>query len=85
APEAAALPAEEPAEARPEVLPPLLLSARSPAALRLLAARWRERLLDVPAPALPALLRGAARFRDLLPHRLALRGGDGAAMAAGLA
>ena len=66
-------------------LPPLLLSAHSAAALRHLAARWQDRLPTVPAPALPALLRGAARYRDLLPHRLALRGETPAALAGALA
>ena len=42
-------------------LPPLLLSARSLAGLRTLAHRWQTRLAATPSPALPALLRGAAR------------------------
>ena len=66
-------------------LPPLLLSARSLAGLRTLAHRWQTRLAATPSPALPALLRGAARYRDLLPHRLAIRGSDPAALAEGLA
>ncbi|MFZ4408462.1 MAG: SDR family NAD(P)-dependent oxidoreductase, partial [Paracraurococcus sp.] len=66
-------------------LPPLLLSARSAAALKALAADWRGRLGATPAAALPALLRGAARHRGPWPHRLALRGGDAAALAASLA
>jgi acyl transferase domain-containing protein len=57
--------------------PPLLLSAHSAPALDALAARWQSLLAATPAPALPALLRGAARHRDLLPHRLAARGGTG--------
>ncbi|MFT8245133.1 SDR family NAD(P)-dependent oxidoreductase [Roseomonas sp. BN140053] len=73
------------AAAEKAALPPLLLSARSAAALKLLAARWRERLEGAPAPAIPALLRGVARHRDLLPHRLAVRGAGGAALAAALA
>ena len=56
------------------LLPPLLLSAHAPAALRGLAADWLDRLADVDAADLPALLRGAARHRDLQPHRLVLRG-----------
>ncbi|MDT8330303.1 type I polyketide synthase [Roseomonas gilardii] len=66
-------------------LPPLLLSARSPAALRLLAGRWQARLAETPDEDLPALLRGAARHRDLQPHRLALRGCGAAELAAALA
>jgi len=62
-------------------LPPLLLSARSPAALRRLAARWQARLAATAAAELPALLRGAARHRDLLPHRLAVRAAAGFAAA----
>jgi len=64
-------------------LPPLLLSARSAAALASLAERWQARLAE-PDP-LPALLRGAARHRDLAPHRLAARADDRAALAATLA
>lgn len=66
-------------------LPPLLLSARSPAALRLLAGRWQARLAETPDGDLPALLRGAARHRDLQPQRLALRGRTAAELAAALA
>lgn len=66
-------------------LPPLLLSAHSAAALRTLAERWQARLAAVPAPQLPALLRGAARHRDLLPHRLAVRGADTPALSTALA
>jgi acyl transferase domain-containing protein/acyl carrier protein len=75
-------PQVEPAGGR---LPPLLLSARSAAGLTALAAAWRDRLATTPAPALPALLRGAARHRGPWPHRLALRGADPSALAEGLA
>jgi acyl transferase domain-containing protein/NADPH:quinone reductase-like Zn-dependent oxidoreductase/acyl carrier protein len=74
--------AEEPAGAE---TPPLLLSAHSAPALGALAARWQSLLADTPAPALPALLRGAARHRDMLPHRLAVRGGTGAELLGALA
>ncbi|UPG72868.1 type I polyketide synthase [Roseomonas gilardii subsp. gilardii] len=74
-----------PAAAPAVPLPPLLLSARSPAALRLLARRWQERLAETPDGDLPALLRGAARHRDLQPQRLALRGRTAAELAAALA
>ena len=65
-------------------MPPLLLSARSAAGLATLAATWAERLAGTTAPDAAALARGAARHRDLLGHRLALRGGDGNALAASL-
>ncbi|WP_254453403.1 type I polyketide synthase [Siccirubricoccus sp. G192] len=81
---APAAPAAE-AASTPEALPPLLLSAHSAAALRALAGRWQVRLADAPAPRLGRLLRGAARHRDLLPHRLAARGGDAAALGGALA
>ncbi|MDI3307956.1 MAG: beta-ketoacyl synthase N-terminal-like domain-containing protein, partial [Acetobacteraceae bacterium] len=77
--------AEAAAAPAPAPLPPLLLSAHSAAALRTLAERWQARLVTVPTPQLPALLRGAARHRDLLPHRLALRGTDTPALATALA
>ncbi|SDC24041.1 type I polyketide synthase [Belnapia rosea] len=81
-----AAPASRRRPAGPEgMLPPLLLSARSAAGLRALADRWQALLATTPAPALPGLLRGAASHRDLLPHRLALRGADPAALASGLA
>ena len=75
---AAAAPAEQ-------AMPPLLLSARSATGLKALARDWQARLGQAGALPLPALLRGAARHRDLLPHRLALRGADAASLAAGLA
>ncbi|WP_052214616.1 SDR family NAD(P)-dependent oxidoreductase [Belnapia sp. F-4-1] len=87
----ALLAAAPPAQPQPEPgrqeapLPPLLLSARSAAGLKALASRWQARLAATPPRALPALLRGAARHRDLLPHRLALRGADPARLAEGLA
>ncbi|MDO9711998.1 type I polyketide synthase [Paracraurococcus lichenis] len=81
-----AAPATKPAaEPAGTALPPLLLSARSAASLRALAAGWRDRLATTPAPALPALLRGAARTRGPFPHRLAVRGADAATLAARLA
>ncbi|MBW8269821.1 type I polyketide synthase, partial [Caldovatus aquaticus] len=65
--------------------PPLLLSARSAGALRALAERWEAVLAGADAARVAALKRGAARHRGLFAHRLALRGGDGAALAAALA
>jgi acyl transferase domain-containing protein/NADPH:quinone reductase-like Zn-dependent oxidoreductase/acyl carrier protein len=56
--------------------PPLVLSARSAAALSLLAQRWRDRLDGAAAPDVACLARGVARHRDLGPHRLVLRGPD---------
>jgi acyl transferase domain-containing protein/acyl carrier protein len=55
--------------------PPLILSARTAEALSALAARWEGRLAEAPPARQAALARGAARFRDLLPHRLVVRGG----------
>ena len=65
--------------------PPLILSARSAEALRLSAARWREALTGADHQHAAALARGQARYRDLAPHRLVLRGRDGAALGARLA
>ncbi len=72
----------------PARLPPLLLSARSEAALRDLALWWRERLSQPSAadPAdLAAQLRGAARYREQHKLRLAVAGDDAAELRAGLA
>jgi len=53
----------------------LLLSAHSAAQLDTLAEAWEGRLRGLPAPRAMAMIRGQARHRDLLPHRLVLRGG----------
>jgi acyl transferase domain-containing protein/NADPH:quinone reductase-like Zn-dependent oxidoreductase/acyl carrier protein len=80
-----------PAPPRPEspvraaAMPPLLLSARSAGALSALAAQWEARLAAAGPAESAALARGAARHRDLHPHRLALRGPDGTALAARIA
>jgi acyl transferase domain-containing protein/NADPH:quinone reductase-like Zn-dependent oxidoreductase/NAD(P)-dependent dehydrogenase (short-subunit alcohol dehydrogenase family)/acyl carrier protein len=66
-------------------MPPLLLSARSAAGLRALAARWQSPLESAPAREVAALARGVAAHRDLLPHRLAVRRADGPGLAAALA
>jgi acyl transferase domain-containing protein/NADPH:quinone reductase-like Zn-dependent oxidoreductase/acyl carrier protein len=63
---------------------PLLLSARSDAALRALADRWASHLEDGPDADLGATLRGAARGRTLYPHRLVATGPDAPAIAAAL-
>ncbi|MBU8542602.1 MULTISPECIES: type I polyketide synthase [Roseomonadaceae] len=65
--------------------PPLLLSARSNAALSALVASWETRLAAAPVAEVAALARGAARHRDLHAHRLVLRGSDGPALAGALA
>jgi phthiocerol/phenolphthiocerol synthesis type-I polyketide synthase C len=79
----AVLQAAPPRAPRDAVVPPpmLLLSARSEPALRALAACWRDRLAGIEAAALGPLLRGAARARELHPHRLALIGADAPALA----
>jgi acyl transferase domain-containing protein/NADPH:quinone reductase-like Zn-dependent oxidoreductase/acyl carrier protein/short-subunit dehydrogenase len=57
-------------------LPPLLLSARSEAALKALAGEWSARLADAePETAIP-LLNAAARRRDHHRHRLVAHGGS---------
>jgi acyl transferase domain-containing protein/NADPH:quinone reductase-like Zn-dependent oxidoreductase/short-subunit dehydrogenase/acyl carrier protein len=61
--------------------PPLILSARSAEALRLSVAAWRDALSGAGAAQAAALARGQARYRDLAPHRLVLRGTDGASLA----
>jgi len=53
-----------PASAALEALPPLLLSARSQAALRALVAAWRARLNEAAPAEGAALLRAAARRRE---------------------
>ena len=81
----AAPPQRKRARAAPaERLPPLLLSARSEAALRALAQEWRGRLSALPPAALPARLRAAARRRDQHPHRLVAFAEDAGALAAAL-
>ncbi|MBR0679869.1 SDR family NAD(P)-dependent oxidoreductase [Roseomonas eburnea] len=69
-------------EPRGRATPPLVLSARSEAALGLLAQRWRDRLDGAEAGETAALARGVARHRDLATHRLVLRGEDGDTLAA---
>ena len=67
--------------------PPLLLSARSDAALRELAGNWRAVLAsaeDETGPDAAALIRGAARRRDHHAFRLAVPGGTAAAIATAL-
>ena len=54
--------------------PPLLLSARGAGQLDALAEAWEARLRGLSAPRALAMLRGQAHHRDLLPHRLVLRG-----------
>ena len=61
-----------------KAMPPLILSARSAEALRLSVAAWRDALAGADGEHAGSLLRGQARYRDLAPHRLVLRGADGA-------
>jgi len=63
-----------------KAMPPLILSARSAEALRLSVAAWRSALSGTDGAHAAALLRGQARYRDLSPHRLVLRGADGNAL-----
>ncbi|MBV8889027.1 MAG: SDR family NAD(P)-dependent oxidoreductase [Alphaproteobacteria bacterium] len=78
-------PRAEPPPAIASPLPPLLVSARSEAALRDMARRWRETLDGAPPEQAPALVRAAARRRDQHPHRLVALGDDTAATTAVLA
>ncbi len=78
-------PSREPVSAPADGSMPLLLSARSAASLRALAAEWAARLPNLAPGRLPALLRGAARARDQHAYRLVVTGaGDAAALATGL-
>lgn len=67
-------------------LPPLLLSARSDAALSALAAEWRDRIRATAndRPALAALLHGAARHRSQHGRRLVALGAEAAELDAAL-
>ncbi|HVC52497.1 MAG TPA: SDR family NAD(P)-dependent oxidoreductase [Stellaceae bacterium] len=85
APPPRAAAASEPVAAEPGgPLPPLVISARSEAALRALAAEWRTGLAAAPAEAVPARLRAAARLRDHHAHRLVAFGDAPEAIAATL-
>ncbi|MCS6891874.1 MAG: SDR family NAD(P)-dependent oxidoreductase [Rhodovarius sp.] len=82
---AAVLVGPAPAERRVKLpagrLPPLVLSARSEAALAGLAQRWAELLRGLGQARAAALIRGQIRHRDLLAHRLVVRGATPAEMA----
>ena len=60
---------------------PLVLSARSPAALPELAARYRDFLLSPSAPPAPEIARNAARRRQHHEHRLVVFGRDAVELA----
>lgn len=72
------------AEPLAEALPPLLLSARSAAALREQVVNWHGIVQDTPPAMLAPLVRGAARRRDHHPHRLVASAADGEQLAASL-
>ncbi|MDO6413649.1 type I polyketide synthase [Sphingomonas sp. BIUV-7] len=69
-----------------EVLPPLLLAARSDAALVAVATQWRDviRRTAHDRPALAALFRGAARHRSQHKRRLVALGADASELDAAL-
>ena len=67
------------------MLPPLIISARTEAALRALAQSWHDTLAAAPAEHAPALLRAVARRRDQHPQRLVALGEDQAETVAALA
>jgi acyl transferase domain-containing protein/acyl carrier protein len=64
--------------------PPLLLSARSPAALDALATHWRARLANAALDDIAPALRAAARAREHHELRLAVCGATRAELLAGL-
>jgi acyl transferase domain-containing protein/acyl carrier protein len=64
--------------------PPLLLSARSPAALDALARYWRARLATAPLEEIAPALRAAARSREQHLRRLVVCGQNRAELLAGL-
>jgi len=66
-------------------LPPLLVSARSDAALAQLVEAWRDRLAGLSECQAAPLLRGAARRREHHPNRLAATGGTVTAIVEALA
>src|SRR6266404_4878160 len=67
---------ELPAEPAPTELPPLLLSARSPAALRAAAQQMARHLRSRPELQLRDILHSAAMHRDIHLHRLAASASD---------
>lgn len=75
--------AAEPSPPPPEsaALPVMVLSARSEAALRALAARTAEAVAEMDAPAALAASRTAALGRDAMAHRMAVAAPDGAGLA----
>jgi len=75
----------KPHRASGKVAPPLILSARSAEALRLSVAAWRHEISGADRAKVATLARGQAQYRDLAPHRLVLRGTDGASLAARMA
>jgi phthiocerol/phenolphthiocerol synthesis type-I polyketide synthase C len=66
-------------------LPPLIISARTEASLRVLAQNWHDTLVTAPAERTPALLRATARRRDQHPQRLVALAEDQAGLIAALA
>ncbi|HVB16144.1 MAG TPA: type I polyketide synthase, partial [Stellaceae bacterium] len=81
-----AAPQREP-QARSESgrLPPLVISARTEAALQALARSWHDVLAAAPPERAPALLRAAARQRDQHPQRLVALSADKTETVAALA
>ena len=82
--EAQARPAESaaaPSSSRPCILP---LSAQSPEALRALARRYAQLLLQSPVPTLRDVCRNAARRRSAMEYRAAFVAEDAATMAGAL-
>jgi len=68
--------AELPEEPAPAALPPLLLSARSPAALLVVAEEMAQHLRSRPELQLRDILHSAAMHRDIHQHRLAANASD---------
>ena len=60
----------------PEIMPPLVISARTEASLRQLVQSWCCTLVGAPDAQVPVLVRAAARKRDQHAHRLVALGKD---------
>jgi acyl transferase domain-containing protein/NADPH:quinone reductase-like Zn-dependent oxidoreductase/short-subunit dehydrogenase/acyl carrier protein len=74
APPTAALVGRSTSGARSDALAPLLLSARSEAALRALARPWSDMLAEMEPDQAGPVIRAAARHRDHHQYRLVARG-----------
>ena len=74
----AAPPSRDQAATLPEIMPPLVISARTEVSLRELVRSWCGALAEAPEERAPVLVRAAARNRDHHSHRLVALGKDSA-------